>query len=345
MRLLIVTQAIDKHDPVLGFFHRWVEEIAKHAEHVHVICLKEGTHDLPENVLVNSLGKESGPSRFKYLKRFYSYIWRYRREYDSVFVHMNEEYVLLAGVPWFFWGKKVVLWRNHKQGSWRTKLAGFFTNTVCYTSPSAYVASFKNAVRMPIGIDTEFFSPGQHATDPKTVLFLGRIDPVKKADTFVRALEALHEKGIVFHADIVGDPSEPQSKYAHDVRNLAAPMALEGIVTVEKSVTNEQSRELYRTHAVYVNLTPSGSFDKTIGEAMSTGSLVVAANDAVEGTLPASLMPADESFESAAEAIRTALRMPESERRDVIARSREYIEREHSLKLLVEKLVPLLTTV
>ena len=62
MRLLICTQAIDKNDPILGFFHRWVIEFAKHFEHISVICLREGTHTLPENVSVYSLGKEGGES-------------------------------------------------------------------------------------------------------------------------------------------------------------------------------------------------------------------------------------------------------------------------------------------
>ena len=29
MKLLLVTQNVDRTDPILGFFHQWVEEIAK----------------------------------------------------------------------------------------------------------------------------------------------------------------------------------------------------------------------------------------------------------------------------------------------------------------------------
>ena len=46
MKLLIMTQAVDQNDPVLGFFHRWIEEFSRHCERVHVICLKEGEHSL-----------------------------------------------------------------------------------------------------------------------------------------------------------------------------------------------------------------------------------------------------------------------------------------------------------
>src|ERR1041385_8548279 len=121
MRLLVTTQAVDLNDPVLGFFHRWIEELAKHYEHVHVICLKEGEQRLPSNVSVHSLGKEQGRSRVKYLVLFYRYIWTLRNEYDAVFVHMNQEYVLLGWKLWFLLGKRIVLWRNHKKGSFLTR--------------------------------------------------------------------------------------------------------------------------------------------------------------------------------------------------------------------------------
>jgi len=62
MKLLIVTQTIDSNDPVLGFFVRWVEEFSKQCEEVTVICLQKGEYELPKNVRVFSLGKESTKS-------------------------------------------------------------------------------------------------------------------------------------------------------------------------------------------------------------------------------------------------------------------------------------------
>src|SRR3989344_4493728 len=114
MRLLVITQKVDRNDPVLGFFHRWIEEFSKHCEKVHVICLKEGVNDLPENVAVHSLGKEEGKSRITYLWRFYYYVLKYRSQHDAVFVHMNPEYVLLGSLFWKIVGKRIVLWYMHK---------------------------------------------------------------------------------------------------------------------------------------------------------------------------------------------------------------------------------------
>ena len=108
MKLLITTQAVDLDDPVLGFFHRWIEELSKRFDTISVICLKEGRHSLPANVSVYSLGKEGGVSRIAYVLNFYRYIWKLRNDYDAVFVHMNQEYVLLGWKFWWLLGKRVV---------------------------------------------------------------------------------------------------------------------------------------------------------------------------------------------------------------------------------------------
>ena len=108
MKLLIVTQKVDENDSILGFFHGWIAEFAKHCESVIVICLEKGEHHLPQNVNVLSLGKERfevKSQKSKVLKKltyainFFKYIWQERKNYDVVFVHMNQEYVLLA-VPY-----------------------------------------------------------------------------------------------------------------------------------------------------------------------------------------------------------------------------------------------------
>ncbi|MCA9353483.1 hypothetical protein KC842_01250, partial [Candidatus Nomurabacteria bacterium] len=99
-KILIITQIVDKNDPILGFFHSWILEFAKNFESVIVVCLKKGEYNLPSNVEVLSLGKEEGVSRIKYLTRFYKYIFSKKNNYDSVFVHMNPIYVILGGVFW-----------------------------------------------------------------------------------------------------------------------------------------------------------------------------------------------------------------------------------------------------
>ena len=107
MKLLIITQKVDEQDEVLGFMHRWIGEFARRCEAVVVICLEEGTHHLPQNVKVLSLGKEKNPSRIRYILRFWYFIWHERNAYDVVFVHMNQVYVVLGWLAWRVLGKKI----------------------------------------------------------------------------------------------------------------------------------------------------------------------------------------------------------------------------------------------
>jgi glycosyltransferase involved in cell wall biosynthesis len=342
MNLLVVTQAVDQDDLALGFFHRWIEDLASRFESIEVICLKEGKHALPANVRVHSLGKEHGTrSRLAYAIRFKLLAWRLRSRYDAVFVHMNEEYVLIAGPLWKLLGKRVVLWRNHKMGSFATRVAVALADAVCYTSPESFTARSPKARRMPVGIDTEQFKPAEVQPSSDTLLFLGRLDVVKRVTVFVEALVALSKQGVGVRADLYGSPTEPGSAYAASVREKAAQLPSE-VLTLHPGVSHKDIPALYRSHAVYANLTPSGSFDKTILEAMACGAVVVCTNEALRGTLPDELI-AGESVESTAAALTAALSLDAAARVALTARLRAYVEREHSLALLAGRLAAILT--
>ena len=147
MKLLIITQKVNREDSVLGFFHSWIREFATHFEKVTVICLEKGTYDLPQNVAVLSLGKEGQRSKVKgqriisrmeYSFRFLRYILGKRKEYDVVFVHMNPEYVVLGGLLWRALGKRIGLWYVHRQTNLKLTIAGRLAQVIFSTTPEAF---------------------------------------------------------------------------------------------------------------------------------------------------------------------------------------------------------------
>ncbi|MBI1974286.1 MAG: hypothetical protein HYS51_00270 [Candidatus Zambryskibacteria bacterium] len=273
MRLLIITQKVDKNDPILGFFHRWLEEFVKNFEKVTVICLEKGEYNLPSNIKVLSLGKERKASKLGYILNFYKYIWSERKNYDAVFIHMNQEYVLLGWKFWKLWGKKIYLWRNHAKGNLWTRFAVLVSNKVFYTSPSSYTARFKKSVQMPVGIDTDFFKPDSSVVRiPNAVLFLGRISPVKKVLEFI---DWVKENGC--QATIAGPILPTDKEYGEQVKlNLNDKIKFLG------PVTQEEARRLYQSHEIYANFTPIGSFDKTIFEAHACGAKLFVKNPDVK---------------------------------------------------------------
>jgi len=64
MKLLIITQVVDKNYVPLCFAVEWFREFGKQCEKVTVIGQKTGEYSLPSNVEVLSLKKEEGKSKF-----------------------------------------------------------------------------------------------------------------------------------------------------------------------------------------------------------------------------------------------------------------------------------------
>ena len=334
MKLLIVTQIVDKNDPVLGFFHGWLTAFSRQFEFITVVCLKKGEHDLPANVKILSLGKESGQSRLKYLGRFYQYLWRERHRYDAVFVHMNQEYILLAGWWWRLLGKPVYLWRNHPAGNWLTDLAAFFCAKIFCTSRYSYTAKYKKTRVMPVGIDTDLFKPDPAVErHPRSILFLARLAPVKKPDLLLRALDELERRGVRFTADFYGDASFADRTYAQKLKSHARAKIL-----FYPAVPNYETPAIYSAHQIFVNLSPSGMFDKTIFEAAAGGALPLSANANLRGVFDERLLFKEDDSVDLAAKLETLLDLPPAEFSTLQTAARAYTIKEHSIARLLTEL-------
>lgn len=263
MKLLICTQAVDNEDPILGFFCRWIEEFAKHCEKVTVICLREGNHSLPSNVEVISLGDASRLTRVWRLWR--ASIAR-RHEYNTVFVHMNPEYILAAGFLWRLMHKHITLWYTHKSVNLKLRIAVLFTHLVFTASAESFRLRTKKLQVMGHGIDTDFFSPNTDTVRGDWLLSVGRLMPSKRHDLAIR-IAAREGKEL----RIAGEGSEREHLEAL-ARELGARVRFLG------ALTQSQLRDEYRKASYLIHTSETGSLDKVVLEALACG-LPVRTND------------------------------------------------------------------
>ncbi len=346
MKLLVITQKVDKNDPVLGFFHNWLSKLAPKFERISAICLQEGVSDLPNNVGVYSLGKESlvkslefgarSWQKIKYVWNFYKYIWQFRSEYDAVFVHMNQEYVLLGGLFWKLLGKKIYFWRNHPKGSWLTEVAVWFSEKVFCTSTHSFTAKFKKTEILPVGIDTDlFFIDNKVPVLPNSILSLGRISPIKNIDKMVELAFALDKEGVDFVLDIVGDPVNPED-YQYLERLVARSKTLndKGKINFISAVSQEGAALMFKSHEIFINLTPSGSMDKTILEAVASGSIPVVINKFFSGIFEEKMITSGEPEDLLSKIVYWLKTDPVS-RRDASTKMIDYVIEQHSLLALI----------
>ena len=282
MKLLVITQVMDTEHPILGFFHAWVLELSKQCEQVHVICLQEGVHTLPDNVHVHSLGKEAGKGRLVYLMRFFSLIWKLRHQYDNVFVHMNQIYVILGAPFWRAWGKKVGLWYAHGSISLSLKIATILTHIIFTSTPEGFRITTAKRVIVGQGIDTTLFTPGNKLlTDIKRLVTVGRISPSKNIDTLLKACAVLKDKGVLFHFRIVGvATTDSERQYEARMRQLASQLNLEDSIEWTGAVPHRELPPLLQQSDIFIHDGATNSLDKALLEAALCGCIVVSSNPA-----------------------------------------------------------------
>ena len=338
MRLLIITQKVDKNDPILGFFHRWIEEFAKHCQSIIVICLQKGEYNLPKNIKILSLGKEKGKSKIKYIFNFYKHIWHERKNYDAVFVHMNQEYILLGWKFWKFWNKKIFLWRNHYAGGLFTRIAMMLSDHVFCTSKYSFTARSKKTILMSVGIDTVAFTSAGKERAKNSILFLSRIAPSKNVRMFIEALGLLKKQGVPFSANIYGNVLPKDTQYLEGLKARIKELGLENVVYMQSGVPNQKTPEIYNTHEIFVNTSPSGMYDKTIFEAMACESLVLTSNINLKGNIDDAFLFRENDGEDLARQLIKILALSPEEKKKLRERLRVFVLFHHSLSLLGDKL-------
>jgi len=332
MRLLIVTQKVDRKDPILGFFHRWLIEFSRRFDQLVVIAQSKGDYDLPDNVRVISLGKEAGKSKLGQILRFIKLIWSERKNYDQVLVHMTPIWVVLGGLSWLLMRKKLYLWYEIKRGSWKLSIALKLVKKVFSASVQGLPKPSKKQIVVGHGIDIAKFDMKEGQRDNNLILSVGRITNSKHYEVILNAFAKLPEN---YRLQIAGgtirkDDEEKKRK----LEGLMEKLGIRNQVVI-KWVDPEAMVDLYNQSILLLNAC-EGGLDKAILEAMACGCLVVSSAQASKDVLP------EECFCSDAEMgkrINGMLGMSEVEHNKLRSELRSIVVRDHSLERLVGRLV------
>lgn len=347
MKLLIVTQTVDREDPVLGFFHAWLVEFAKHVERLEVVCLFEGAHDLPAHVTVRSLGKERGPaSPVTYALRFAQLAWQLRDDYDAVFVHMNPEYLIIAGPLWKLLGKRTALWYVHKSTSWRLRLGMLFADTVFTASPGSMRVRSRKKKVVGHGIDTSdlpLLAPPPYP--PLKLLTVGRISRVKHVDVLIEAVARLSTGGMDVTFTIVGAPATGDGEvYLEELKRMIGGHELAGRIIFTGPVSHEDLAEEFRQAHLFLHASQTGSLDKASLEPLSAGVPVITVDAELAATGISAIIPAELSPENIAHAVRAAVMDRIWERQDVREAAHAYVAERHELARLIERILAMIAS-
>ncbi len=366
MKLLVLTQKVDNNDDLLGFFHSWLAEFARHCQLVTVICLQAGEVNLPANVRLFSLGKEKAASagrwrlRLGYLFRLYKYLRQERQNYDFVFVHMNTEYVLLAGWYWRLAGKKIGLWHAHKVVHWRLRLAARLADIIFTSTPEGCRLKSKKIKVVGQGIDTNKFkiqNSKLKIKNPKTeikenelkIITVGRISPIKDYETLLKAVAQVKSElagsNFKISFNIIGTPATKSDReYERELKQFVQAKKIDKVVNFLGAVPNKNIVQYLQAADLFISASRTGSLDKAILEAMACGLPPITSNQAAQKVLkdyPQLLFAAGDSRQLANK-IKEFLLWPPAEKFSFGQNLRQIVKDGHSLAGLIKNIVNLM---
>jgi len=337
MKVLICTQIVDSTDPALGFFHAWIEEFSRGAEEVHVVCLKEGEHAFPSNVFVYSLGKEKGTSRLKRVWRVYRYVWILRNRYEAVFVHMNPEYVVLAGLLWRLLGKHIGLWYTHRTVDLKLRVATLLMHQGFTGSKESFQIDSPKILVTGQGVDTTIFVPNETpAPRPLTLVVVGRIAPIKNLELAIDTFAEVHKTTPDARLAIVGAPVKPEDfVYQEHIRAYSESKGLTAHIDMLGGKDSLGVLQVLRSSDIFLHTSQTNSADKTIVEAMAVGVYVLTSSPVYVKDIPSSCAQPPDA-EAYAREIQRFVALPQSERKAITQALRQAAIERHSLARLIK---------
>jgi glycosyltransferase involved in cell wall biosynthesis len=348
MRLLLFNMAMDLDDPLLEFVVYWVRALAQRVERVHIITMRAGRVEVPENVRVYSVGKEKGYSEPRRLIEFYKILARILREerVDVCFSHMIPIFSVLASPMLRAKRIPIVTWYAHASLTWTLKLAHHLSDQMVVSVASAYPYRQDKLTEIGQGIDTDVFCPDPRKSqeNPPLILCVSRLSPVKDHPTLLKAIWLVRQSwSQPFRLVIVGGPASSRDEsYVHILHQQVKTLELEFVVAFEPPPSREKLAAWYRRCAVHVNMTPTGSGDKVVWESMACGRPCLVANEGFRETLgnyADSLLYACGEPEQLAERLKWVLSLSRPERLVMGMYLRGRVESMHGLDRLAQNLV------
>lgn len=328
MRLLIVTQAIDLDDPILGFFSGWVTEFQKHCS-VSVIAQRVGRHTLSAPVF--SLKKNTGASIPSQIVRFVGFLFRHWKNYDAILVHMTPVWVLFAWPLCSICRKPLYLWYEARGQSVWLRIALRVVRRVFSASTWGMPLQTQRSVIVGHGIDCAAWVLPRTDVDPYHLCTVGRITRSKRLEILLEALALLPQN---YHLTFVGAPITTEDRhYEQELQVLIERLHLQNRVHSE-TIAHARLPEFLAHVGAFVHASTSG-LDKALLEAMAAGCPAISCGIA-RGVLPERCQATDSA--TLVERVRAITALSSDAREMLSQELRSIIEREHGIAQLITRL-------
>jgi len=289
MRLLIINFEADELSGVLAWQLKIAKLLAARCEAVVVLTEKRGqVGQLPANLFIEEMAPSIGnmPTR---VSRYLAVSLQARRlcrqhRIQACFIHMAHTWAYrlwpvlkgLARIP-------VLTWYAHGSVSWGLKAAVACSDRMITSTPEGLRIDTSKKRIIGQGVDTELFKPVPRSEQANQCLYVGRISRRKQIDFIVDVAHALYQMDpaspITFG---IAGPMLTLDDLAYDrtVQSKVWDLQLQNKIRFLGFVPQSHLPQLYDGTFLHLNLSRTGSLDKTILEALACDCPVLTTNEA-----------------------------------------------------------------
>lgn len=351
MKLVFVTQVLDRDDAVLGFVMRWVQGLAKEVESLRVLALEAGNLDgLPNNVDVRVIGRRGYIGRYL---RYRGFLKEALTEgFDGLLTHMVPRYSTLAAKSIARAGMAHYLWYTHKGVDGRLLSALKVVDGAFTASDLSLRVDTPKKIVTGHGIDLAHFDvepAAEFADTPVRLLSVGRLTPAKDPLTAIEAVALLRDRGHSVQLTWAGSTlARGDDEYEASVHRAVTERGLDQAVTFVGAVPYPKIPAAFEGADLFINASGTGSVDKVVLEAMAARRPFVSCNESIPPVLDVhdELGPRAAEFtfkahdaDSLADRLEAWIQRPAVERQHTGEGLREIVAQHHEVDALMARLV------
>jgi len=345
INLVFICQVVDINDPIMATTIRWIKVFSQRNEvnRVHVLSLRSGVYDFPDNVEVHVFGRDT---KAQTIIRFYSTIIRCLRagEIHSFFIYQGGVYPLLLLPFRLLMNKQIYQWKAHPVVSLPMKFYALFCDTKIFTSTAKAFPFYLAKVKvLGQGVDIDKFSL-QECEKTYDLICVGRISPSKRIEFLIDCVKYIRDfYGISYRLHLIGGPSTAVDKeYIVELRLQVEKDNLNDLVFFVGAVSQGDLPDYYNRARVFISASET-ALDRAVVEAMSCGVPVVTANecfaDILDEQLKHDLYVEGVGIEVFASLLKNVMEKERGELYEINLKLRRLIEVDHSDERLIGEML------
>jgi glycosyltransferase involved in cell wall biosynthesis len=276
--IYVFNLSLDLDNPLLATTNLWVNEFALNFEFVHVYSTHVGRYFVSPKVTVTELGGGSTAMRIIALTRLMRTVPKILRNRKKavVFHHQSPRTSIFPGLIFRLFGVKQGLWYSHSKKPISLTLGSLIVDKLYSSSPQSLPLKSKKQNFLGHGIDTLAATKAfQNSRSRKEkVLFVGRIDPIKRLEDCVAAIGQTDSLEPEF---VVIGPSSRHPQYLESLKEQSKSLSVK--FTFQEPIPHEQVFT-YMADAQMYYAGMRNSVDKSCLEAAASGCFVLTTDEA-----------------------------------------------------------------